>query len=76
MAVVNMLLFLQINVISATKVVSLSLKGRTLYLSRLSSSIVYFIWVWVRWGRIWVWDDGQAGLCMASVHGVVHVVYL
>ena len=22
-----------------------------------------------RWGRIWLWVDGQAGPCMALVHG-------
>ena len=28
------------------------------------------------WGGIWVWDDGQAGPCMVSVHGWCMGVWL
>ena len=31
----------------------------------------YHVVLKVRRGRIWVWDDGQAGPCMALVHGIL-----
>ena len=34
-----------------------------------SSSIMQSCYLQVRWGRIWDLVDGQAGPCMASVHG-------
>ena len=33
-----------------------------------------FCWVQVRWGRIWVLVDWQAGPCMVSVHGSIHML--
>ena len=64
------LFMIKINSMHPTITSSYNIAERsTNFLDLSSSSIMQSECPSVWWGRIWVWDDWQAGPCMASVHG-------